>query len=182
MKHKNNQSLFVGVVTIIILVIVLVFAYKQFGHSVTVPQVTENGIGEADVKTLPAIGNLKDKTQNTVEPLQTIKHDDGLIVEVMKEGSGAQVKSGDVLSMDYRGFLADGTIFDESYKRGQPFVFQQGGGVIAGWNEGVLGMKVGEKRRLIIPAPLAYGAGGIPGVIPANATLTFDIELVKIGQ
>ena len=83
--------------------------------------------------------------------------------------------------MHYTGTLEDGTKFDSSVDRGTPFQFQLGVGmVISGWDEGVEGMKVGEKRKLTIPYTMAYGENGIPGVIPAKATLLFDIELVEI--
>jgi FKBP-type peptidyl-prolyl cis-trans isomerase len=99
----------------------------------------------------------------------------------MQEGAGEGVRGMQTVSVDYRGMLTDGKVFDESYKRGQQFSFTVGAGmVIKGWDEGLLGMKVGEKRRLTIPGDLAYGPNGIPGVIPANATLVFDIELHSI--
>ena len=114
--------------------------------------------------------------------LTTRKTKDGMTIEVTKEGSGEAIKGGQIASVQYTGMLADGTIFDATSKRGnQPFEFTVGAGqVIKGWDEGVLGMRVGESRRLIIPAELAYGAGGIPGVIPGGATLTFDVTLEKI--
>lgn len=96
-------------------------------------------------------------------------------------GSGQEAKTGDTVSVNYTGWLADGTKFDSSYDRNQTFDFTLGAGkVIKGWDEGVVGMKVGGKRKLIIPPDLAYGATGYPPVIPANATLTFEIELVAI--
>ena len=87
---------------------------------------------------------------------------------------------GDTVTVNYIGTLTNGTKFDSSYDRGTPYVFQVGAGrVIAGWDQGVPGMKVGGKRRLTIPADLAYGSRG-QGVIPPNATLLFDIDLVSI--
>ena len=89
-------------------------------------------------------------------------------------------KNGDRLSMHYRGTLLDGTVFDESYKRGQPFSFVLGSGmVIRGWEEGIPGMCVGEKRRLRIPPSMGYGNRAV-GSIPANSVLLFDIELLDI--
>lgn len=88
---------------------------------------------------------------------------------------------GDILLVHYEGKLQDGTIFDSSYERGTPFQFQLGvGDVIAGWDQGVAGMREGEKKELVIPPELAYGEQGIPGVIPPNATLTFQVELLEI--
>jgi FKBP-type peptidyl-prolyl cis-trans isomerase len=105
----------------------------------------------------------------------------GLKSEDLKEGAGAAAKSGDTVDVHYTGWLKDGTKFDSSVDRGQPFSFPLGAGrVIKGWDEGVQGMKVGGKRRLIIPPDLAYGARGAGGVIPPNAELTFEVELLKI--
>ncbi len=104
-----------------------------------------------------------------------------LKIEDIKEGTGSAVKSGDTISINYRGTLPDGTEFDSSYKRGTPFETQIGvGQVIKGWDEGVVGMKVGGKRKLTIPPDKAYGPNGIPGSIPPNATLLFEVELMGI--
>ena len=105
-----------------------------------------------------------------------------LNIETTKEGTGDRVvKSGDTISVHYTGRLTDGTKFDSSVDRGTPFTFTIGAGqVIKGWDEGLLGMKVGEKRTLTIPADKGYGATGAGGVIPPNATLIFDTELVSI--
>ena len=105
-----------------------------------------------------------------------------LNLETTKEGTGDRVvKSGDTISVHYTGRLTDGTKFDSSVDRGTPFTFTIGAGqVIKGWDEGLLGMKVGEKRTLTIPADKGYGATGAGGVIPPNATLIFDTELVSI--
>ena len=105
-----------------------------------------------------------------------------LKVETTKPGTGDRVtKNGDTIDMQYTGTLVDGTKFDSSYDRTQPFEFTLGAGmVIKGWDQGLVGMKVGEKRRLTIPASLGYGAQGAGGVIPPNATLIFDTELVSI--
>ncbi|HTH93412.1 MAG TPA: FKBP-type peptidyl-prolyl cis-trans isomerase [Candidatus Paceibacterota bacterium] len=107
---------------------------------------------------------------------------DGMKIEVTKEGSGEAIKSGQTAVMLYTGKLADGSVFDSTAKHGnQPFSFTLGAGqVIKGWDEGIVGMKVGEQRTLVIPAALGYGANGYPPVIPANATLTFDVTLVAI--
>ncbi len=108
--------------------------------------------------------------------------DNGLIIEDVKEGDGDEAKAGQPVTVHYRGTFPDGRIFDESYKRGQPFEFQLGAGqVIKGWDQGVAGMKVGGKRKLTIPPDLGYGARGAGGAIPPNATLMFEVELLKVG-
>jgi FKBP-type peptidyl-prolyl cis-trans isomerase len=105
----------------------------------------------------------------------------GLKYAVIKEGKGDGAKDGQTVSVHYTGWLEKGgTKFDSSVDRGTPFEFPLGGGqVIKGWDEGVKGMKAGEKRQLVIPAKLGYGERGAGGVIPPNATLIFDVELLK---
>ena len=105
----------------------------------------------------------------------------GLKITELVEGTGAEAKSGDLVSVNYRGTLTNGREFDSSYRRNQAFTFPLGGGrVIRGWDEGVVGMKEGGKRKLVIPPDLAYGSRGAGGVIGPNETLVFEIELLKI--
>ncbi len=104
-----------------------------------------------------------------------------LIIEDTKVGEGREVRSGDTVVMHYSGTLTDGTKFDSSYDRNEPFTTQIGvGQVIKGWDEGVPGMKIGGKRKLTIPPELGYGASGAGGVIGPNATLIFEVELLDI--
>lgn len=107
---------------------------------------------------------------------------DGLQYWDIKVGSGATAKAGQAASVHYTGWLTNGKSFDSSVDRGEPFTVQPLGNapVIQGWNEGIIGMKVGGKRQLRIPPDLAYGSRGYPGVIPANATLIFDVELLSV--
>lgn len=109
---------------------------------------------------------------------------DKLETVTKEEGSGEEVvKEGDNISVHYRGWLAsDGTVFDTSLNRGETFSFNVGSGVIEGWSLGVVGMKVGEVRRLKIPSNLGYGESGAGDVIGANADLIFDVELVSINK
>jgi peptidylprolyl isomerase len=103
----------------------------------------------------------------------------GLRYKVLKEGGGAKPAAGAMVSAHYQGTLLNGTVFDSSYKRGEPIRFPVGqGNVIPGWDEALMDMKKGEKRLLVIPPNLAYGERGAGGVIPPNATLVFDVELV----
>lgn len=105
----------------------------------------------------------------------------GLQYEDVKVGTGEPAESGKTVTVHYTGWLTNGTKFDSSKDRGQPFDFPLGGGrVIKGWDEGVKGMKVGGVRKLTIPPQLGYGARGARGVIPPNATLVFDVELLKV--
>jgi FKBP-type peptidyl-prolyl cis-trans isomerase len=118
--------------------------------------------------------NINDQVEiNTTKPMVKI--------EILKEGQGVAAKNGDNVSVHYVGTLTDGKKFDSSLDRGQPFSFILGAGqVIQGWEQGVLGMKVGEKRKLTIPSELGYGERGAGGIIPPNATLIFEVELMKI--
>lgn len=106
---------------------------------------------------------------------------DGLKTEILQEGAGPLAKSGDTVEAHYTGYLENGDVFDSSIGRGQPFSFTLGAGqVIKGWDLGIVGMKIGEKRKLTIPPELGYGAAGVPGVILPNAILIFEIELMAI--
>jgi FKBP-type peptidyl-prolyl cis-trans isomerase len=126
------------------------------GNVITTPIPTDNAVlGESNIS-----GDLK--------------------MEDIIIGTGAEVKSGDTLSMDYVGTLTDGTKFDSSIDRGEPFEFTIGqGSVIQGWEQGILGMKVGGKRKLTIPPALGYGSQKA-GSIPPNSTLIFEVELLAI--
>lgn len=105
----------------------------------------------------------------------------GLKYQVLATGDGAEARPGQQVTVHYTGWLTNGTKFDSSLDRNDPFRFNLGARqVIAGWDEGVAGMKVGEKRKLTIPSDLGYGARGAAGVIPPNATLIFDVELLAL--
>jgi FKBP-type peptidyl-prolyl cis-trans isomerase len=105
----------------------------------------------------------------------------GLRYKIIQKGNGKQATKGAKVSVHYKGQLLDGTVFDSSYKRKKPIDFSVGvGQVIAGWDEGILMLKVGDKARLVIPSNLGYGESGAGGVIPPNATLIFDVELMDV--
>ena len=117
-------------------------------------------------------------TTSTVTP--TVVDSASFEIKTLKEGTGAGVKSGQEVTVNYTGTLADGTKFDSSYDRKTPFTFTLGAGnVIKGWDLGIVGMKVGEKRKLTIPASMGYGVSGVPSVIPGNATLYFEVDMVS---
>ena len=113
---------------------------------------------------------------------KTVKTDSGLQYQDLKEGTGAEAKKGDTVQVHYTGWLAKGNKkFDSSLDRGKPFSFKLGEGeVIKGWDEGVAGMKAGGKRKLMIPAKLGYGSRGAAKVIPPDADLVFEVELLKV--
>ena len=104
-----------------------------------------------------------------------------LKIEKLQEGTGPQVQKGQTVRVHYTGKFEDGRKFDSSLDRGQPFEFPVGEGrVIAGWDQGLQQLKVGDKAKLTIPGDLAYGRHGIPGVIPPNATLIFEVEVLGV--
>ncbi len=107
--------------------------------------------------------------------------DSGLKYDDLEEGTGNEAVAGNQVTVHYTGWLTDGSKFDSSLDRNQPFQFSMGKGqVIRGWDEGVQGMKIGGKRKLTIPPQLGYGAAGAGGVIPPNATLVFEVELLEV--
>ena len=139
----------------------------------------------ASIATVLMLSGCTDTSKSKEEPMKTL--DSGLKYTILKEPAADAQKPtmGSVVEVHYTGWLDEngepGKKFDSSVDRGQPFVFPVGiGQVIKGWDEGVMDMKVGEKRRFVIPPELGYGARGAGGVIPPNATLIFDVELLGI--
>jgi FKBP-type peptidyl-prolyl cis-trans isomerase len=138
-----------------------------------------------DVKINPAGPSVTagEVGQPTVAPTSMPSTITKLVITDTKVGTGSAVKVGDTVTINYEGKLENGQVFDSSYTRGQPFVTQIGvGRVIPGWDQGIIGLKVGGKRHLVIPSNLAYGKNGVPGAIPPDSTLIFDVELVAVSQ
>ena len=124
--------------------------------------------------------NEEQTADTAAEPVTT---ESGLQYIDLKVGEGDVAEAGNTVTVHYTGTFQDGRKFDSSLDRGQPFTFPLGAGqVIKGWDEGVAGMKVGGKRRLIIPPDLAYGEQGAGAVIPPNSTLVFEVELLKVSK
>lgn len=129
------------------------------------------------------IAEEKAKTEAELENLAAgfNKTESGLRYQILQEGNGSKAEKGKMVSVHYKGQLADGTVFDSSYKRNQPIDFALGvGQVIPGWDEGIQLLKIGDKARFVIPSDLAYGSRGAGGVIPPNAVLIFDVELMNV--
>lgn len=172
---KDGNLLKDGAIVLVV-VAIAVLIYLAYPHQQQQPEVTKQTPSTAkDLPTTQPQNNLATNT-NTMQP-----ESDQLKIEVIKEGTGVGAAKGQSISVDYTGKLTDGKVFDSSIPRGQPFTLILGAGqVIPGWEMGLLGMKVGEQRRLTIPPALAYGKGGFAGVIPPNATLIFDVEMKSI--
>jgi peptidylprolyl isomerase len=126
---------------------------------------------------------VTERSAETQSPAGAVKTPSGLSYTDLVKGSGAAPVSGKSVTVHYTGWLEDGKKFDSSLDHGQPFVFRIGAGeVIPGWDEGVMSMRVGGKRKLFIPAQLGYGAAGAPGAIPPNANLIFEVELLDTAK
>jgi FKBP-type peptidyl-prolyl cis-trans isomerase len=143
---------------------------------------TSTGSSATTTTTTPAPTDQAAAPASEGATAQEVSLPGGLKYQDLKVGDGALAESGKQVSVHYTGWLTDGTKFDSSVDRGEPFAFQLGAGqVIRGWDEGVKGMRVGGKRKLTIPSELGYGARGTPGgPIPPNATLVFDVELLGV--
>lgn len=148
----RNRRILLGVIAVLIIALAAYFIYRSINSSP---------------------GNISGDIQDVQE----------LVIEDLVQGEGPVVKNGDTVQVHYTGWLTNGNKFDSSLDRGQPFKVTVGAGaVIKGWDQGLLGMQAGGKRRLTIPAELAYGNQGVGNIIPANATLIFEIELLEIQQ
>ena len=168
MKHAK---IWISVI-VIVLAVVIVMMRKH----------NQASLPEPDATTLAGPQtSLPDTGYNPTAPL-TKPTTTNMNIEITKEGTGATIRNGQVAVVSYVGKLENGTVFDASSNHGDgSFSFTLGAGqVIKGWDQGVVGMQIGESRKLTIPSDLAYGPNGIPGVIPPNATLVFDVSLLAI--
>jgi len=175
-NNKLIIALFIGIVVVIALfilnqedkgIIKKVPTKRTVNPSVTQFPTSSTGIDSGQT--------TQPETNGTIEDVKELK------IEDIKIGTGDEAVSGKKVTVNYSGTLTNGTKFDSSYDRGTPFAFNLGTGqVIKGWDQGVAGMKVGGKRRLIIPPDLGYGSNGAGSTIPPNATLVFEVELLKV--
>jgi FKBP-type peptidyl-prolyl cis-trans isomerase len=137
---------------------------------------------QTQVASVRAVNNSTSVSEAIADAVDTKASLTKLVVDDVRLGSGTEAQSGQTVTVHYVGTLRDGTRFDDSYARGEPFTFTLGEGkVIRGWDEGVVGMKVGGERILVVPSELAYGNRQV-GPIPANSPLIFKVELLSIGD
>jgi len=163
------------ILTIIILIGAILGAYYLFQNYEKDKTPAETNNEQATTTNEQATNTNEEIANNNNFEIQ------GMKIEILKEGMGNVAKTGDTVSVNYVGTFEDGKKFDSSIDRGVPFSFTLGSGtIIKGWDLGVVGMKIGEKRKLTIPSDLAYGSAGAGGVIPPNATLIFEIDLLNI--
>ena len=168
----SKDSLVTLAVVIIIVIGIVALLSKKPAATPSFPSDSSSATAQPSAALGPSSSPITNSTSPAMSQLK---------IEDLKVGTGSAVKSGDTIEINYLGTLENGQKFDSSYDRGQAFETQIGvGRVIKGWDEGVLGMKVGGKRRLTIPSELGYGSQGAGGVIPPNATLIFEVELVAI--
>lgn len=164
--RRNRQRTIIGVILFLVIALIAFFVYRDYSSRAQ-PKASAYPIGTLDT-TPPAL------SANAVTTASGLKYED------LQVGTGATAKSGDSVTVNYTGWLENGTKFDSSIDRKQTFDFTVGtGGVIAGWDEGVQGMLVGGTRLLVIPPNLGYGSTA-NGPIPANSTLIFEVQLVAI--
>jgi peptidylprolyl isomerase len=178
-RSSNKKTM---IISIVVIVAVLFILFYMMAPTLFAPQQNMNTapIDQSITNTPPAVDTNVAPDTNTA-PGQMTTTADGLQILIEQQGTGAAARNGDSVSVNYTGTLDNGTVFDSSIPRNQPLTFTLGqGSVIKGWDEGVLGMKIGEKRKLIIPSTLAYGDQAVGGVIPANSRLTFEVELLSI--
>lgn len=171
MYRMNNKKTTLILVALVIVGVGALLYWMRTPQDVATQELQSPGSNQQTTQ-LP----MQETTSITMQTLP-----DGLQIGDVVVGTGTEAVAGKEVTVHYTGTFIDGTKFDSSLDRGKPFPFKLGAGmVIKGWDEGVAGMKVGGKRKLIIPSDLGYGPNGYPGAIPPNATLLFDVELLGV--
>ena len=182
-----KSNLIIGIIFVVIIVAgVGLFIQQQsnqkspLDNNQTPNLNSQKSTSSPTIQETPTPTPVQTPVQNSSQSGNIVTMSDGLKFQDLSVGTGAEAKSGDTVAVNYLGTLENGTKFDSSYDRNQPFITQIGvGQVIKGWDEGIPGMKVGGKRKLIIPPALGYG-NQAQGPIPANSVLIFEVELVSI--
>jgi FKBP-type peptidyl-prolyl cis-trans isomerase len=181
----NTKNIVWTIIIVLAIALALIFGRHQAASQ---PPQDENALSSEVAPESTQDETVPDQTHQATPAQPSASHaiiKNGMKIETTTAGNGAEIQSGQIAVVNYTGTLSDGTAFDSNidpkFGHVQPFSFTLGAGqVIKGWDEGVAGMKVGETRTLTIPPELAYGAAGIPGAIPGNATLTFVVTLTAI--
>ncbi len=171
-----KKNLLLGIVALVLIVVLFVIAFDAYNQEEVEDEVLNSFMDESNIPLGNEILPIEEPEIINNQELMELN------IEVLQEGIGEEVvKAGDSIVVHYTGTLLDGTKFDSSVDQGTPFEFTIGQGtVIQGWEQGLLGMKVGEKRKLSIPSAMAYGEMGAGDLIPPNTDLYFEVELMEI--
>lgn len=178
--NKNKIQLGVILIVIVAVISIIFFLANKKDQNSLELNITPSFNEDQAAKATPTSAIINPTDSQATPAADAKLMDDGLVIQDLVIGNGNEVKSGDTVTVNYVGTLQSGEKFDSSYDRNTPFTTEIGvGAVIKGWDEGIVGMKTGGKRKLIIPPDLGYGASGVGG-IPPNSTLVFEVELISI--